>query len=251
MAPRLSLVIPARNEERYLPRLLDSVDAARERYRAGREAVEVIVADNVSTDSTAAIARGRGCRVVTVEKRVIGAVRNGGARSARGAMLAFVDADTRIHPETFNAIEEALEGGWVVAGATGVSLERWSAGLALTYALFLPMVWLTGMDTGVIFCRREDFVATGGYSEERLFAEDVEFLWAMKRLGRSRGQRVARLRSVKATASVRKFDHYGDWHYLGMFARTAYWLVFSRPSLGTWVREYWYGDRGRPPTSGA
>src|SRR3990170_2913979 len=189
MAPRLSLVIPARNEERYLPRLLDSVDAARERYRAGREAVEVIVADNVSTYSTAAIARGRGCRVVTVEKRVIGAVRNGGARSARGAMLAFVDADTRIHPETFNAIEEALEGGWVVAGATGGGLERW---------------------------------ATGGYSEERLFAEDVEFLWAMKRLGRSRGQRLARLRSVKATASVRKFDHYGDWHYLGMFARTAY-----------------------------
>src|SRR3990172_8117328 len=137
MAPRLSLVIPARNEERYLPR-----------------------------------------------------------------MLAFVDAATRIHPETFNAIEEALEGGWVVAGATGVSLERWSAGLALTYALFLPMVWLTGMDTGVIFCRREDFVATGGYSEERLFAEDVEFLWAMKRLGRSRGQRLARLRAVKATASV-------------------------------------------------
>ncbi len=50
---RISLVIPAWNEERYLPRLLDSVDAARARYRGGADRIEVIVADNASTDRTA------------------------------------------------------------------------------------------------------------------------------------------------------------------------------------------------------
>ena len=42
------------------------------------------------------------------------------------------------------------------------------------------------MDTGVVFCRRADFVTVGGYDERRYFAEDVVFLWALKRLGRSR-----------------------------------------------------------------
>lgn len=50
-APRISLVIPAFNEEHYLPRLLDTIDAARARYREGAEAIEVIVADNGSTDA--------------------------------------------------------------------------------------------------------------------------------------------------------------------------------------------------------
>jgi len=59
--PRISLVIPAYNEEKYLPRLLDSVDAARARF-AGRGDVEVIVADNVSTDGQPG-SRGRAAAV--------------------------------------------------------------------------------------------------------------------------------------------------------------------------------------------
>src|SRR5207248_1252646 len=86
-APRFSLVIPAYNEEAYLPRLLDSVDAARARYAGGPEAIEVIVADNASTDATARLAAERGCRVARVEKRVIAAARNGGAALARGEIL--------------------------------------------------------------------------------------------------------------------------------------------------------------------
>jgi len=61
MLPRFSLIIPAYNEERLLERLLDSVDAARTAYGRG-DAIEVIVADNASTDRTAVIAATRGCR---------------------------------------------------------------------------------------------------------------------------------------------------------------------------------------------
>ena len=70
--PRISLIIPAYNEEELLPRLLDSIDAARATYGG---TVEVIVADNASTDGTAELARRRGCRVVAVEKRAIAAAR--------------------------------------------------------------------------------------------------------------------------------------------------------------------------------
>src|SRR5207248_3143870 len=154
--PRFTLVIPAHNEEALLPRLLDTVDIARARYCFGRGAIEVIVADNASTDRTAEIAAGRGCRVVSVAKRAIAAARNGGAACALSPILAFVDADTQIHPETFNGIERALADRRIVAGATGVTMERWSLALAATYAAIIPLVLATGMDAGVVFCRRSD-----------------------------------------------------------------------------------------------
>lgn len=240
--PRFSLIIPARNEEDYLPRLFDSIDVALNHFHLGREAVEVIVADNVSTDRTAEIAQERGAKVVPVAKRLIAAVRNGGARAARGELLAFLDADSQMHRDTFNAIVRCLDSGKVVGGATGVHMERLSLGIALTYALFTPFVWMTRMDTGVVFCRREDFESVGGYDESLSFAEDVRFLMDLRRLGRARGQRLRRIRSAKAIASTRKFDQFGDWHYLTGLPRGLYWLVFAPRDGRAFVQQYWYGD---------
>ena len=162
---RFSLVIPAYNEAVLLPALLDSVDAARERYRGGRDSIEVIVADNASSDATAAIATARGCRVAPVEKRLIAAARNGGAAVAQGEIICFIDADSRIHAETFNAIDDVMASGKAIVGATGVRMDRWSVGILVTWLIALPIVYLMGMDAGVVFCRRADFEAIGGYDE--------------------------------------------------------------------------------------
>lgn len=242
----ISLVIPAHNESRYLPRLLDSVDRARERWRRGSDAIEVIVADNVSTDDTAALVQHRGCRTIRVEERRIASVRNGGAAVARGDILCFVDADSEIHPETFNAVESALATGRVVAGATGVRMERWSLGIAVTYAIFMPMVWFLRMDTGLVFCRREDFESVGGYDERRYFAEDVQLLWDLRRLGRQRRQRLTRLRTVKALGSTRKFDLHGDWHYLSDLFFLVPNMLWSPGATNHFAQKYWYGEQ-RPP----
>lgn len=241
--PRISLVIPAYNEARLLPRLLDTIDAARDRFAAGRDQVEVIVADNGSTDETADIARSRGCIVAPVEQRMIAAARNGGAAVATAPILCFVDADMQIHAETFNAIDAALRNPRVIGGATGVTMERWSAGIALTYAMILPLVWLTNMDTGVVFMRRADFVKTGGYPEGRHFAEDVAFLLKLIRLGRSGGRRMTRLRAFKSIASTRKFDKYGDWHYFWMMPSLALGTLHPGLSGSRKARVYWYDDR--------
>lgn len=240
---RFSLIIPARNEAAYLPRLLHTVTVARERYRGGAHAVEVIVADNCSTDETAELARRHGCRVVQTDRRVIGAVRNAGARAARGDVLAFVDADSRIHAETFNAVETMLATGRVIAGATGVFMERMSLGIALTAALFMPLVWATGLDTGVVFCSRADFEAIGGYREDVLFAEDIHLLMALRRLGRIRGQRLGRALSARTIASTRKFDQYGDWHYFRIMWRGGLALLGQSHGADDMAREYWYSDR--------
>ena len=240
--PAISLVIPAYNEQALLPRLLDTIDAARDRFAGGREQIQVIVADNDSTDDTAAIARRRGCLVATVHKRVIGASRNGGAALATAPIVCFVDADMQIHPDTFNAIAGAMADPRFVGGATGVKMERMSPGIAITFGVALVMIWTTGMDTGVVFCRREDFTRVGGYSEHRHYAEDIDFLWKLIRLGRTRRQRLTRLRPVKAIASTRKFDRYGDWHYFTMAPLLRGTLSPAR-SDNQRARDYWYNDR--------
>ncbi len=250
-APRISLVIPARNEEDYLPRLLDSVRVARDRYRHGPDAVEVIVADNASTDHTAEIARAAGCTVAFVEKRAIAAARNGGAAAARAEVLCFTDADMRLHPESFNIIDAAMADPHTVGGATGMTLERWSLPLALTYAMILPMIWTLNIDAGVVFCRRADFIAIGGYNEDLRVSEDVRFLMDLRRLGKSRRQRLRRPRGAKTVGSVRKFDRYGDWHALATMPRLLWWTLrcgcspkrfFAHPPSARFIDEYWYGD---------
>ena len=132
-----------------------------------------------------------------------------------------------------------------MAGATGVKLERLSVGLAITYMIMVPMVWVTGMDTGVVFCRREDFFEVGGYNEGRAFAEDVQFLLDMKRLGRRRGQRLARVTEAKTISSTRKFDEHGEWHYLSMVVRFGVWSLLAPRRFDEYAQRYWYGDQRR------
>jgi glycosyltransferase involved in cell wall biosynthesis len=85
----VSIILPARNEERSIERALDALNALaypRERY-------EVIVVDNGSTDATTRIARSRGVQVLQHPEGRVGAVRNAGAAGATGSILAFLDAD--------------------------------------------------------------------------------------------------------------------------------------------------------------
>jgi|SRR5215831_15114964 len=237
---RFSVVIPAYNEEHYLPRLLASIAVARGAYLAGPDAIEVIVADNDSTDATAHVAAAHGARVVHVAKRRIGAARNGGARMAQGEILCFIDADSAVHPQTFNAIDQVMNTGKCVWGVTGCRLERMSFALFVTYCMCTTLVMLTKLDIGLSFCRREDFAAVGGYDEDRLYAEDVKFPLALRRLGRARGQRLVRVPQVKALASTRKFDQFGDWHYFGMLAHVLKSLVTWNWHDEELADRYWY-----------
>jgi len=237
---KFSVIIPAYNEERYLPRLLESIETARSNYSGGRDAIEVIVADNCSTDRTAEVASHHGARVVPVAQRRIAAARNGGARAAVGEILCFIDADSAVHPQTFDAIDRTMRSGRYVWGVTGGVLERKSFALLITYCLMMPMVLLTGLDIGLSFCRREDFEAVGGYDESRLYAEDVILPLALRRLGRTRGQRTTRLPQVKALGCTRKFDQFGDWHYFWMLGHAMKSLITSNWHDEKLADRYWY-----------
>jgi len=243
-SPIFSVTIPAYNEAALLPRLLASIDVARANYAGGADKIEVIVGNNASTDATADIARAHGCTVVDVARRTIAAARNGAASVARGEFLCFIDADSIVHPDTFNQIERVLRSGRCAVGATGVKMERMSAGIATVWVVLVTMTRLAGIDTGVVFCRRADFETIGGYRQEIIMAEDVDFMTRLKRLGRRRGQRFMRTPGARAITSTRKFDRHGDWHYLrDLLLMFPLRLLCSRSSARRFALKYWYEDR--------
>ena len=79
------------------------------------------------------------------------------------------------------------------------------------------------------------------YDEGRLFAEDVAFLFAMRRLGRTRRprQRLVRLRTCKAITSTRKFHEHGQWHYFTMTLRWGL-AMLGIGSERLIADKYWY-----------
>lgn len=88
--PHVSVVIPAYNEEKYLPLCLESI---KKQDYPGQ--YEVIVVDNASTDNTVRIALNWGAKVVYENKRSPACARQKGAEVAKGEIIAFIDADTR------------------------------------------------------------------------------------------------------------------------------------------------------------
>jgi glycosyltransferase involved in cell wall biosynthesis len=116
--PRLSFVIPARNEQALIGEVIEAILASVARAsRVSRRDLwlpdtpfEVIVADDGSEDETAAIVGNfvdyEGVRLIQCAGRTCAASRNAGAAASLGRVLCFVDADT-IVPE--NAVERILQ----------------------------------------------------------------------------------------------------------------------------------------------
>ncbi len=91
---KISLVIPAYNEEKYISPCLESVV----KYRTD-DIIEVIVINNASTDNTAAIAKKfPGVRVVDEPEKGLTKARQRGLIEAKGDLIGYIDADTRMPP---------------------------------------------------------------------------------------------------------------------------------------------------------
>ena len=108
MNPLLSIIIPVYNSENYLPNCLDGILAA------GLPAVELLLIDDGSTDSSLAICRSyaqrhRFIRVLSQTNSGPAAVRNRGLDESRGEYIAFLDADDCIDSASFRRTVLLLE----------------------------------------------------------------------------------------------------------------------------------------------
>lgn len=235
--PFLSFVVPAHDEAPLIGACLRAIEGA-----AGARPHETIVVDDASTDATADIARAHGARVLPVAHRQIAATRNAGAGVARGDVLVFVDADTRITREVLDAALAALARG-AVGGGCAVRFDeaRWHE-RAFT-ALVMQAFRLAGIGPGCfLFCTRAAFEATGGFDQRLYAAEDVALSRALARLGR-----FAILREA-VTTSDRKLRTFGLLPHLRLALRLLLrgrGVLESREHLGLWYET----RRHKPPRS--
>jgi glycosyltransferase involved in cell wall biosynthesis len=232
-----SVVVPAHNEERFLPRSLAAIERAAQRADAE---VEVVVVANRCTDRTVEIARDAGAMVVERGDRNIAAVRNAGVAASTGDVVVTVDADCVMSSGALLEVGRLLGTGRHVGGGTKVRAERWSAGIVATYILMEAVTRAARLGGGMFWCARADFDAIGGFDETALVAEDIAFARRLKSHGRAAGRRFTVMRAEWITASCRKFDAFGDWH---MFAMGRELPAIRRAADGTdtaWVDRYFF-----------
>jgi glycosyltransferase involved in cell wall biosynthesis len=228
----ISFIVPAYNEERLLPSTLRALHAA---ARATGERYEVIVADDASTDRTAAVAEENDARVVRVAHRQIAATRNSGARIAAGDFLVFVDADTVVNEAVVAAALRTLRDG----AAGGGAAVRFEGSLPSYARLLVPLILglfrIARLGAGCfLFCRHQAFEAVGGFDERLYGSEEIAMSRGLKRQGR-----FVVLRDSVIT-SGRKLRAHSGWEMLRIMGRLAFGgprFVRSRRGLAIWYEE--------------
>ena len=205
---RLSVVIPAFNEEKYLPATLASINEA---LRSVTDS-EVIVVDNQSTDATPRLAADAGARVICEAERNIGKVRNSGAAGANGELVVFIDADTLVKPGVFEKIIHAAADTRCLGGSVAVEYEAEFRRLWVRWFMKLwPMLGkLTRMRGGALqFCRADVFREMAGYDTTIFVGEDIEFHWRLDKLANKRGSYTVFIEDPKVRTSSRRWDQMG------------------------------------------
>lgn len=181
----ISVVIPAYNEEKYIPATLESVK------KLTRQPDEIIVIDGGSTDRTKEIAQQHGARVITVPHRGIGFARQKGLEAASGDIIAFTDSDTIVPTDWLTKIEETLSRKGVVAVYGPYVVDRGWALYVIFSNYVQPYIWLflqfiglpiaPGQNTAFL---RQKGLDVGGYPINFKAAEDIEMILRLRKAGK-------------------------------------------------------------------
>lgn len=223
LRPVLSVVIPVLNDRALLPAALKSVFASPAN-------MEVIVADGGSSDGSDEVARSMGARVIQCPR---GRARqmNAGAAEARGRVLLFLHADTRL-PRNFEAqVREALGRPESIGGAFRMRLDAEGLRYRLAERLVNARARFLGLPYGdqALFVRTETFRAMDGFPEQAVM-EDYEFVRRLK----ARGPLV--LAQGNAVTSARAWQRHGVVGYAALNFTTvaAYRLGIPAGRIAVW-----------------
>lgn len=190
-ALRISIIVPAYNEERYIKACLQSILEAKT-----PNVCEIIVVDNLSTDATAAIAKSLpGITVVKESTKGTSAARQRGFLEASGDILAFVDADSVVSRQWFAFINREFLRQPKLACLSGpyrfTDLSKWQNACVKMYwnCLAFPAYLLTRyMVVGGNFAvRRAALEAIDGFDTSIAFyGDDTDIARRLHSVGKVR-----------------------------------------------------------------
>lgn len=239
---KISVIVPAYNEEKLLPATLQSIAKAMNGFTKSGWETELLVCDNNSTDRTAELARAAGARVVFEPVNQIGRARNAGAANASGEWLVFIDADSHPSEALFADVAQAIQSGRCLAGGSTVKLEgRYPVASLITEGwnlLSRLKKWAAG---SFIFCETAAFREVGGFSHELYASEELELFQRLKKLAKQRHQRIAILHRHPLVTSARKMHLYTPGEHLRFLAKTV--LQAGKPLRSREECVTWYDGR--------
>lgn len=235
---KISIIVPAFNEQKLIVQTLQSIRAASEVFTELGWESELVVCDNNSTDRTADLSRGAGAKVVFEPVNQIARARNTGAAGATGDWLIFVDADSRPAPGLFSSVAQAIQSGRYLAGGSTVRLDgRYPLASFMTEGWNLLSRFNKWAAGSFIFCETTAFREIGGFSHELYASEEIDLSKRLKALARQRGKDLIILRDHPLVTSARKLHLYGARDVVRFLGRNI-WLrgraVNSREECAFW-----------------
>ncbi|MCJ7791700.1 MAG: glycosyltransferase [Dehalococcoidia bacterium] len=245
--PFVSVVIPAYNEENYLPLCLESI--GKQDY-AGE--YEVIVVDNASTDNTAKIALDWGAEVVYESKRSPACARQKGAEVATGEIIAFIDADTQApaywlstfvsrfvrEPETV-----VISGPYAYCDAG--KFTRITSYIGNFISIIIDQLFRKAFDKGgtIWGCnfavRRSAFWEVGGFDTSiKFYGEEYELSLRLKRAGK--GDIMPRLFVLTSARRLKRIGVVNQyWNWTVDYFSVLFWYTPIPERLENWPTKAW------------
>ncbi len=197
--PFISVVIPAHNEEEFLPDTLAALN--QQTY----DFFETIVVTNGCTDGSAEVARGNCTRLLELEERGLGPARNLGAARSRGNLLLFLDADTILEPNALQVIARRFTRRHSAGTLRGVP-DNHKAAYKFIYSLknFVHKTHAHHGSSGVILCWKDHFDAVGGFDDELYLRENSDLMKKLRQFGSYKY-----IASTPAVTSMRRYERTG------------------------------------------
>lgn len=237
---KISIIIPAHNEEKYIGKCLESISRASKLFK---NQVEIIVVLNRCTDRTEEIAKSYDCIIVKNNDKNLSKIRNAGVEIARGEMIVTIDADTQMNEHVLSKAQENLISGKYIGGGVTGKFERMSLGIFVSTLLLIgPLLFKYGaISVGIFWCYKKDFQAINGFNENMLMAEDADFAKRLKEWGKKNGKKYGTIQNGMLT-STRKFDKHGDWVLL---KRPKMILAYLKGTDQKYADEAYYENQDR------
>lgn len=196
----ISVIIPALNEENYLPRLLDSLK------KQSFKDYEIIVADAGSKDKTIEIAKKYGCRIVP--GGLPPKARNEGAKVAKGDLFLFLDADLMLQDGFLDTLLKEFKEKKLDIAST--NLEFLSDKIIYKIAGMLCNIYYTYTQyfsphiTQCILVKKEFHEKIGGFDEDIKLSEDFVYIKKMAKIAK-----FGHLNNIRYFVSARRFNNDG------------------------------------------
>lgn len=218
MSKKISIIIPAHNEENYIRRTLHSIK--NQTYQD----YETIIVANGCSDRTEEIVKKREnnkFKLFSLPQANVSIARNYGAGQAQGEILLFLDADTTLEADSLKKINEQFTEKHAVA-TTKVKADenKLKYRLAMRLKNGYHLLNLYQGCSGALICRKKDFDGCGGYDQNLIVKENRKLILKLKR-----GYGKFTCLDTYVTTSMRRFKQWG------LIKATLFWLK-------QWVKNY-------------